>query len=48
MANTNHLNTRIVLRNDTAAVWASKDPELMVGEIGVENDSGYFKIAQEG
>lgn len=48
MANTNHLNTRIVLRNDTAAVWASKDPELMVGEIGVENDTGYFKIGQEG
>ena len=48
MANTNHLNTRIVLRNDTAANWTAKDPQLMVGEIGVENDTGYFKIGQEG
>lgn len=38
------LNTRIVLRNDTAAKWAEDKVLLKKGEIGVENDTGYFKI----
>jgi hypothetical protein len=40
------INTRIVLRNDTKAAWeAVKDTAtLMVGEMGVETDTGLFKI----
>ena len=38
------LNTKIVLRNDTAAAWAEHNPELLAGETGVEVDTGYFKI----
>jgi hypothetical protein len=38
------LNTRIVLRNDTAAKWVDSTVVLKKGEIGVENDTGYFKI----
>lgn len=38
------LNTRIVLRNDTAAKWLDSTVVLKKGEIGVENDTGYFKI----
>ena len=38
------LNTRIVLRNDTAAAWEQYDPKLLAGEVGVEKDTGLFKI----
>lgn len=38
------LNTKIVLRNDLAATWASANPKLLAGEIGIEKDSGLFKI----
>ena len=43
------INTRIVLRNDTKAKWeAVKDTAtLMVGEMGVETDTGLFKIGKE-
>ena len=43
------INTRIVLRNDTAANWeAVKDTAtLMVGEMGIETDTGLFKIGKE-
>ena len=43
------INTRIVLRNDTKANWeAVKDTAtLMVGEMGVETDTGLFKIGKE-
>lgn len=41
------LNTRIVLRNDTAANWAKSTIKLKKGEIGVENDTGYFKIGND-
>ena len=50
MANeTSVINTRIVLRNDTKANWeAVKDTAtLMPGEIGVETDTGLFKIGKE-
>lgn len=42
------INTRIVLRNDTKANWdAVKDTAtLMVGEMGVETDTGLFKIGK--
>jgi hypothetical protein len=38
------LNTKIVLRNDTAANWETVNPTLLAGEIGVETDTGLFKI----
>ena len=41
------LNTRICLRNDTAARWAEVNPVLKKGEIGVENDTGKFKIGND-
>ena len=43
------INTRIVLRNDSKANWdAVKDTAtLMVGEMGVETDTGLFKIGKE-
>lgn len=44
MATTNTLNTRLVLRNDTAAAWLGANPKLIAGEIGIENDTGLFKI----
>lgn len=44
MATTNSLNTRLVLRNDTATAWAHANPKLLAGEIGIENDTGLFKI----
>ena len=38
------LNTKIVLRNDLAAAWASANPKLLAGEIGIEKDTGLMKI----
>lgn len=35
---TKQLNTRIVLRNDTAARWSSENPVLRKGEIGIVFD----------
>ena len=43
------INTRIVLRNDTHDAWETvKDTAtLMVGEMGIETDTGLFKIGKE-
>lgn len=45
------INTRIVLRNDTAYNWDlvkdSVEKALMPGEFGVENDTGLFKIGKK-
>lgn len=38
------LNTKIVMRNDTAANWTEKNSVLMKGEFGVETDTNKFKI----
>lgn len=35
---------RIQLRRDTAANWAAVDPVLADGEIGLEQDTGQFKL----
>jgi hypothetical protein len=35
---------QIQLRNGTAAQWASANPTLAVGEIGVETDTSRFKV----
>lgn len=41
---TKTLNTRIVMRNDSTENWTTKNPILLEGEFGVENDSHKFKI----
>lgn len=38
------VKTRIQLRRDTAANWTSTNPTLSAGEVGVETDTGKFKI----
>lgn len=40
----NTLNVRLVLRNDTAAEWTAKNPVLLKGEMGIENDTNKMKI----
>ncbi len=37
-------NTVIQLRNDTAANWASSNPVLALGEMGLETDTNKFKF----
>lgn len=34
----------IQLRGDTAANWTSNDPTLLAREVGIETDTGYWKI----
>ena len=41
---TKTLNTRIIMRTDTAENWTTKNPTLSKGEFGVENDTNKFKI----
>lgn len=41
---TKALSTRIVMRNDTAENWTTKNPVLLKGEFGVETDTNKFKI----
>lgn len=38
------LNVTLIMRNDTAANWASKNPVLASGELGVETDTRKFKV----
>lgn len=38
------LNVTLIMRNDTAANWANKNPVLTLGELGVETDTRKFKI----
>lgn len=35
---------RLQLRRDTAANWTSNNPTLLAGEMGVETDTGKFKV----
>lgn len=41
---TKTLNTKIIMRNDTAENWTTKNPTLSKGEFGVENNTNKFKI----
>lgn len=47
----NTIDTRIVLRHDTAENWEliknNVDKALLVGEMGVEDDTGLFKIGKK-
>lgn len=38
------LNVTLIMRNDPAATWASINPILAKGEIGIENDTRKFKV----
>jgi hypothetical protein len=38
------VQTQIQLRRGTAATWASTNPTLAAGEIGVETDTVQFKV----
>ena len=38
------LNTRIILRNDTASNWADANPVLLKGEAGYETDTNKLKF----
>ena len=43
MAN-KQLDTRIVIRNDTASNWSAENPILLKGEIGIEIDTNQIKV----
>ncbi len=38
------VKVRMQQRRDTAAGWTSANPTLLLGELGYETDTGYFKI----
>lgn len=38
------MNTRIKQKSDLAANWSANNPVLLLGEIGIESDTGKFKI----
>ncbi len=40
----NRVKATLILRNDTSAEWAEKNPILALGEIGAENDTGLLKL----
>ena len=40
----NRVRATLILRNDLAATWASRNPILSKGEIGAEIDTGLLKI----
>ena len=43
MAN-KQLNVTLIMRHDTAANWASKNPVLAAGELGIETDTRKYKL----
>ena len=40
----NSVRATLILRNDLAATWASRNPILAKGEIGAEIDTGLLKM----
>jgi hypothetical protein len=38
------INTRIQHKYDTSTNWSNENPTLLAGELGVESDTGKFKI----
>lgn len=40
----NQVNIRLVTRNDSAANWLTKNPVLLEGEMGIENDTRLIKV----
>ena len=44
---TRTIKTRIQHKHDTAANWATNNPELLPGEFGIESDTGRMKIGRK-
>ena len=44
MANERILDSKIQIRNDTAANWKAANPVLLKGELGIEIDTRKLKI----
>lgn len=44
MAENRTLNARLRLKYDTAANWATKNPVLLAGEVGIESDTLLGKV----
>lgn len=42
------LNVTLIMRNDAAANWKTKNPILTLGELGIETDTRKFKISDAG
>ena len=40
----NSVKATLILRNDLAATWASRNPILAKGEIGAEIDTGLLSL----
>jgi hypothetical protein len=38
------LNSRLVIRNDTATNWGASSLVLLKGEVAYETDTGFLKI----
>lgn len=38
------LDARFIIRNDTSTLWTTNNPILLKGEMGIELDSGKFKV----
>ena len=38
------LKTRLIIKNDSAENWTTKNPVLLKGELGIEIDTNLFKI----
>ena len=47
MAENRTLNTRLRLKYDTAANWATKNPVLLAGEVGIESDTLLAKVGND-
>ena len=41
------LNARLRLKYDTAANWATKNPVLLAGEVGIESDTLLAKVGND-
>jgi len=40
----NSVKATLIIRNDSAASWAAKNPKLARGEVGIEIDTGLVKV----
>jgi len=40
----NNVRATLIIRNDSAATWATKNPKLARGEVGIEIDTGLVKV----
>lgn len=43
----NQVSVRLVTRNDSAANWKEKNPVLLLGELGIEMDTGLIKVGDD-